>query len=57
MTLAVILTLLEGIITKSPTVISDVKATMTQVGADTGVLAKIKDILTGALKVLTDLGV
>lgn len=55
MNLAVILTLLEGVVTKSPTVIADVEATVKQFGLDkTSVLKEIEDVLSGALKVLED---
>lgn len=51
-----LLTLLEGILTKSPTVIADVNATLAKLGADKGnFVNETKDILAGALQALTDI--
>lgn len=56
MNLVALLTLLEGVLTKSPTVIADVQATIVSTGADkAGFVSEVKDVLTGALKILGDL--
>lgn len=56
MNLVALLTLLEGVLTKSPTIIADVQQTITTTGADkTGFISQVKDVLNGALAVLDQL--